>query len=59
MKCAFPNCQNEANGSKQFNDIVIRVYLCTEHLIETAELNSWQDGLKFIEKLKKDKIKTK
>ncbi|MEK6830947.1 MAG: hypothetical protein AABX77_02865 [Nanoarchaeota archaeon] len=52
MKCAYKNCKKEAAGSKQFNDIVIRVYLCTEHLIEVAELDSWQDGMKFIGKLR-------
>lgn len=53
MKCAFKNCKKKATGSKQFNDIVERIYLCTDHLIEVAELNSYQDGMKCIEKLKK------
>ncbi|MEK6872387.1 MAG: hypothetical protein AABW90_00055 [Nanoarchaeota archaeon] len=55
MKCAFKNCKNEVVSSKQFNDLVIRVYLCTDHLIEVAQLSSWQDGIKFIEKLKERK----
>lgn len=55
MKCAFKNCKKEATGSKQFNDIVERIYLCTDHLIEVAEMNSFQDGMKFINKLKENK----
>jgi hypothetical protein len=52
MKCAFKNCKKPAVGSKQFNDIVERIYLCTDHLIEVAELNSWSEGMKFIQQLK-------
>lgn len=55
MKCVFKNCNKEAVGSKQFNDLVIRVYLCTDHLIEAAEMDSWSKGREFIEKLKSGK----
>ncbi len=52
MKCAFPKCKKQANGSKQFNDLVIRIYLCTEHLIKVAEMDSYSKGKEFIEMLK-------
>ncbi len=52
MKCAFKNCKKEATGSKQFNDIVERIYLCTDHLIEVAEMDSFTQGREFIKKLK-------
>lgn len=54
-KCAFYNCRKEHGGSKQFTDIVITVYLCTYHLIGVAEMNSYQDGMKFIKLLKESK----
>lgn len=51
MKCAIHN-KKEAVGSKQFNDIVERIYLCKECLIEFSELNSFNEGMKFIKILK-------
>jgi tRNA splicing endonuclease len=54
-KCAFCTCKEEATGSKQFNSIVERIYLCTNHLIKVAQLDSFSvdDAMKFIEMLKK------
>ena len=51
MKCAFKDCMNEPCGSKQFNDIYVRAYLCRVHLIKVAELSSINDGMRFIEML--------
>ncbi len=54
-KCAFNTCKEEATGSKQFNAIVERIYLCSRHLVLVAELDSFSidDSRKFIEMLKK------
>lgn len=54
-KCAFFDCDKEHQGSKQFNDKFIRVYLCAGCLIRVANLSSEHDGGKFIEILKKSK----
>lgn len=43
MKCAFIKCKNEHNGSKQFNDAIIRLYCCTKHLIVLADLYIWDE----------------
>lgn len=54
-ECAFYNCKNQHTGSKQFNDIVERIYLCTDHLIAVAHLDSFHHGMQFIEMLEKSK----
>ena len=41
MQCAFHGCKETVSGSKQFNSIVERIYLCTKHLILVAELDSF------------------
>lgn len=50
MKCAL--CNEEPSGSKQFNNIVHRIYLCRKHLIECWNIDSFGDGKEMLEKLK-------
>ena len=52
MKCAFKNCKRKPCGAKQFNGIVVRVYLCRKHLIKVANLDSHEDGCVFLEAIK-------
>ncbi len=54
-KCCFPLCKKEHTCSKQFNDLVIRCYLCTDHLIAVAHLDSYNHGPQFIEMLRNSK----
>ena len=54
---AFPNCKKPVCAAKQFNCIVIRVYLCREHLLQVAKLNSdnHQDAELFMRLLNNEK----
>ena len=56
-KCAFFDCKNQHQGSKQFNDIVERIYLCADCLIRVAHLDSFNHGMEFIRMLKESKEK--
>ena len=56
MKCAFKNCEEIPCGAKQFNTIMVRLYLCRKHLQEAYEVdshNSFDKANEFMEKLKK------
>lgn len=55
MKCAFKDCKEEPSGAKQFNTIMVRLYLCRKHLLEAYEVdshNSFDKANEFMEKLK-------
>jgi len=54
IKCAYKNCENEPSGAKQFNTIMVRLYLCRKHLQEAYEVdshNSFDKAIEFMKKL--------
>ena len=54
MKCAFKDCKEEPSGAKQFNTIMVRLYLCRKHLQEAYEVdshNSFDKAIEFMKKL--------
>lgn len=48
MKCAFKECNNEAQGAKQDNTYVVRIYLCWEHLKLVAQVYDLEELIKII-----------
>ena len=47
-RCFFPKCKDEATGAKQFNPDFVRIYVCTKHMIQIAEIFRWEDFKKII-----------
>ena len=56
-KCAFYNCNEQHSGSKQFNSHIVRIYLCTKHLLLSAKYDGFthSDGDKFLKLIEESK----
>lgn len=49
MKCYYKNCKKNTSGHKQFNDVIIRIVGCFEHLDLISNISTWKE---FKEKIK-------
>ncbi len=54
IQCAHNGCDEPVCGAKQFNTIMVRLYLCRKHLQEAYEVdshNSFDKAIEFMKKL--------
>ena len=49
-ECSWRNCGKIPCGAKQFNDVVVRLYFCKDHILKVAQLKEWPEYLAILKK---------